>query len=786
MKITDIAVKNYQFTLVMFLLLIALGIYALMSIPQSEDPEFDVPIVPVYAIYPGASPADMEKLVVDKIEKSLSELDDIKRLESSMKDGVASVVVEFTSNVDPEKKFDEVSRQVNSVRSSMPQDLYSLEAVKVSAGNTNIIQSALVSENASYADLEKHAEEIADRIAAIPSINKAEAIAFPEREVRVSIDLPRLSQHGLSLTRVLAAIQSENADIPGGSVELGPKKFNVKTSGNYQHLDEVRNTIVGSNQGRLVYLKDVARVNWDYEDMRHFGRFNGKRAVFVIASMKKMQNIHHTRDQIYKIMDEQEKMLPQGVRLERGFDQAKNVSAKLGRLQFDFLFAILLVLLTLLPLGLRASGIVMVSIPLSILIGLTGLYFTGFSINQLSIVGGVIALGLLVDDSIVVVENIARWIREGHRPFDAAIRATRQIGPAVLGCTATLIFAFLPLMFLPGMAGQYMLVLPVTVVYVVLGSLFVALTIIPFVASKVLRDTANPHGNQVLQLLNRGIDFTYARALQWSLANPLKTVIMAACIFTGSLALIPLVGFSLFPKAGMKQFLITVETPKGSTIWETDKAVRFAESVVKSKPDIVYYMSNIGKGNPTIYYNTFQKSEQNNLGELLCEITPKSQPEITAFLDELRDTLSTYVNAKIYVYEFENGSPVDAPIAMRVVGDNLDTLQVLAGKIEGIIKSTAGTVYVKNPISQSLTDIKVDVNSAKAGMFGVPAIEIDRTVRLALAGISAGKFRESDGTEYPINVRLSQRKIQFPGNSSIRFMFHRSAEHKYRCRSFLP
>ena len=172
----------------------------------------------------------------------------------------------------------------------------------------------------------------------------------------------------------MGAIQSENADIPGGSVELGPKKFNLKTSGNYQHPDEVRNTIVGSNQGRLVYLKDVAKVDWDYEDMRYFGRFNGKRAVFIIASMKKMQNIHHTRDQIYKIFDAHEKMLPQGIRLERGFDEAKNVSAKLGRLQFDFLFAIMLVLLTLLPRGFRASGIVMVSIPFSILIGLTGLF----------------------------------------------------------------------------------------------------------------------------------------------------------------------------------------------------------------------------------------------------------------------------------------------------------------------------------------------------------------------------------------------------------------------------
>ncbi len=761
MKITDIAVKNYQFTLVLFLSLVALGIYSLVSIPQSEDPEFDVPLVPVYAIYPGASPADMEKLVIDKVEKSLGELDDIKRIESTIKDGVASVVVEFTAKVDPEKKFDEVSRQINVVRQDMPEDLYSLEAIKVSAGNTNIIQSALVSESASYAELERYAEDIADRITAIPSINKAEAIAFPERELRIAIDLPKLAQLGLSLSQVMGAIQSENANIPGGSVELGPKKFNVKTGGNYSSPEEVEQTIVGSNQGQVVYLKDIARVNNDYEDMRYFGRYNGERAVFVIASMKKMQNIHRTRDEIFRIFDDAEKALPAGIRLERGFDQSRNVSAKLSRLLFDFTFAILLVLLTLLPLGFRASGIVMVSIPLSLMIGVTGLYFTGFSINQLSIVGGVIALGLLVDDSIVVVENIARWIREGHKPFEAAILATKQIGPAVLGCTATLIFAFLPLMFLPGMAGQYMLVLPVTVVYVVLGSLFVALTIIPFISSKVLKGNVHPKGNKALQVLNRGIDFTYGRALNWSLQYPGKTVIVAACIFLASLALIPVVGFSLFPKAGMKQFLITVETPKGSSIWETDKAVRFVESVISKKPDMVYYMSNIGKGNPTIYYNTFQKSEQPNLGELLCEITPRSQPRITEFLDGLRDTLNTYAGARIYVYEFENGSPVDAPVALRILGDDLDTLQVLADKIEDIVKQTQGTVYVKNPLSESLTDLKINVNKSKAGIFGVPAVEIDRTVRLALAGIKAGNFREPDGTEYPINVRLPKEK----GNS---------------------
>jgi len=363
-----------------------------------------------------------------------------------------------------------------------------------------------------------------------------------------------------------------------------------------------------------------------------------------------------------------------------------------------------------------------------------------------------------VDDSIVVVENISRWIREGHRPFDAAIQATRQIGPAVLGCTATLIFAFLPLMFLPDMAGDYILVLPVTVVYIILASLAVALTIIPFISSLMLKEGSGSRGNRILQGLNTAIDFTYGKALQWALDHPVKTVISAAVFFLLSLLLIPVIGVSLFPKAGMQQFLITIETPKGSSIHETDSAVKFVESVIRQKPEVNYYMSNIGKGNPMIFYNVYQKQEQSNLGELLCEIKLRAQPEITRFLDGLRDTLSTYIDARIYVYEFENGTPVDAPVALRIVGDNLDTLQSLANRIEQIMKTTTGTIYVRNPLSEELTDIRIEINHAKAGMLGVPMVEIDRTVRMALAGIVAGRFREADGQEYDINVRLPKGK----------------------------
>ena len=213
----------------------------------------------------------------------------------------------------------------------------------------------------------------------------------------------------------------------------------------------------------------------------------------------------------------------------------------------------------------------------------------------------------------------------GTKPFDAAIKATKQIGLAVIGCTATLILAFLPLMFLPGMAGKYMRVLPTSVTFIVIGSLFVALTIIPFIASLIFKGNVDPQGNIILKGLNKGIDFTYGRALHWSLKNPGKTVLVAAIFFLSSLFLINTIGFSLFPKAGLPQFLITIETPRGTNLAETDKAVKYVESILANKPEVRYYMSNIGKGNPRFFIMPFRKVKKTTLGEILCELKSESQ-----------------------------------------------------------------------------------------------------------------------------------------------------------------
>jgi multidrug efflux pump subunit AcrB len=420
----------------------------------------------------------------------------------------------------------------------------------------------------------------------------------------------------------------------------------------------------------------------------------------------------------------------------------------------DFAIAILLVLVTLLPLGIRAASIVMISIPLSLAIGVTLLRFTGFSINQLSIVGFVIALGLLVDDSIVVVENIARFLREGHSRREAAMLATKQIAIAVVGCTATLIFAFLPLLFLPGLPGRYIRSMPITVVYTVLASLLVSLTIIPWLASLIMKEERDVHGGRVFRLLDRGIHASYAPLLHRALSRPVPTLLVAAGLFVASLALIPAVGFSLFPKAGTPQFAVRIETPDGASLHETDRAARFAERVLGARPEVKSVFTNVGRDNPQIYYNVAPRSENASAGQLfalLQEYDPKRTP---ALFDTLRARLAEYPGARIELREFENGPPIDAPIAIRVMGPDLDTLRSLARGVERVLVSTEGTRYVNNPVRLDRTDLVVDVNREKAGLLGVPTVDVDRTLRLGIAGLPAGSFRDASGEERDITVRL--------------------------------
>ncbi|HEY9546819.1 MAG TPA: efflux RND transporter permease subunit, partial [Solimonas sp.] len=487
----------------------------------------------------------------------------------------------------------------------------------------------------------------------------------------------------------------------------------------------------------------------------YVARFDGKRAVYVTANQKTGRNIFETKAQIDTVAADFAKTLPAGVSLQLGFDQSKNVRTRLDRLGHDFLLAIILVALTLLPLGLRAAGIVMVSLPLSLLTGLAALYFAGFSLNQLSIAGFVIALGLLVDDSIVVTENIARFLRMGYTRDEAAIRATRQISLAVLGCTATLLFAFVPLLSLPGNAGKFIRSMPLAVVFTVAASLLISLTIIPFLASRVLPRDGNEEGNAALRGLLRLIHGVYAPLLRRALAHPRLTVLLSALAFALSFALVPLMGLSLFPHADTPQFMIDISTPTGSSLSRTDAVLREVETVLDAQPEVKHQLSNLGHGNPRVYYNVFPREDASNYAEVFVQLKAYDAQRTPLFLDRLRARFNAIPGAEIIVKEFENGPPIEAPIALRVIGPDLDTLRDIAARVETLMQATPGVRNIGNPLRRSRVDLQLDIDTAKAGLLGVPVLDLDRAVRLAVAGLSAGDFHEADGDKYPIVLRAA-------------------------------
>jgi multidrug efflux pump subunit AcrB len=754
-SIWKFSVERWQFTLVLFGLLVAVGANSLREIPRSEDPEFRPPIPTVVVVYPGADPADIERLVVDPIEDAINELDDIKRIDSRSMDGVGVVQIEFQWHTDADDVYDKVVREVNRIRPQLPPDLASLEVRKAGSGLVNIAQIALVSEGAGYRQLKELAEDLRDSIETVPGVRRSEVWAFPAPEVRVAIDLERMGRAGVSLGQIERAIRGENASIPGGAVDVGLRKYNLRTSGSYETLEEIADTVVGGREGRLVKLRDVAAVGWDTAEESYTGRFKGERAVFVTATAKDRVDVFAVRDGIQERLDRFEPTLPAEIRLERGFDQTRNVKDRLTRLGVDFAIAIGLVLLTLLPLGLRASLLVMVSIPLSLAIGLSLLYFTGFSLNQLSIAGFVLALGLLVDDSIVVVENIARYLRAGYSRVEAAIAATDQIALAVLGCTATLLLAFLPLLFLPEGAGLFIRSLPAAVLYTVIASLFVAYTVIPFLASRLLRREGEAgEGGRALKAITGVIQRVYVPALQRALARPRATMLTATAFVGASIALVPLIGFSVFPSADIPQFRVTVETPDGASLADTDRALRFVEDELARREEVKHWFANLGRGNPRVYYNIFPEETNANVAEVFAELHRYDSKRSPRLYEDLRTAFAAYPGARILLESYQNGPPIDAPIEVAISGPDLEQLRALAVQAEDLIEATPGTRNVDNPVRRLRTDLDLNIDAQKAALFGVAPVEIDRTVRAAVAGLSAGRFREADGDEYDITLRL--------------------------------
>ncbi|MBA7567311.1 Multidrug resistance protein MdtB [subsurface metagenome] len=768
MRLSKLAIDNYQFTLIVFMLFLFAGIKSYITMPRTENPEIVIPGVSILVIYPGASPVDMEKLIALPIEEVVNELDDIKRINTNLTDGVASIAVEFDFKADADEKYDEVVQKVNSIRNELPDEIIDLQTTQWTSTDVAMLQLVLFSENASYRELENQAELLKKDIEKVYGVKKVELIACPEQEVRISLDLEKMAQMNISLDQVSKAIISNNANIPGGTMKLGDKVFGIKTSGSYTDLEQIRRTVVKSYMGRLIYLENIAEIHFDHEDIKYFVRYpaakenenSNQKAIFIVVKQKEGLNVLDIAKETKTKIDDFESSLDKNFKLEYVFDQTVGVRNRINGFMSNLVQGIILVgLIILLALGIKSSLVVIIAIPLSILIGLSIVDSLGYGLQQISIAALVVALGLLVDNSIVMVENINRHISKGLKPREAALAAASEIGRPVISATLTTVLAFVPIAMMPYQPGLFIRSLPVTIIITLCISLFIALTLTPMITSKVFngnikRRIDNRDEKGFKKTLKKFIEGPYRRSLRYALNHRLQVVLLSIFLFFISLYAFTFVGFSLFPKAEQPSLMIRIRLPDGSNLDKTDKVAQYVESVLDTTPEVKYYATNIGHGNPRIYYNVFPENYKTHIADIYIETKDYVPDEFDALIERFRNIFDKYPGAKINVKEFEQGSPIAAPVQIYLTGKNLDILSRISSEFEDFIRQQEGIINIENTFTKNKTDLYFNINREKANMFGVPIHLIDQTIRTAITGTAISMFRDKDGKEYNIVLRL--------------------------------
>ena len=756
MKLPQIALRNSQFIFILVGLVLFVGFRSFTAMPKSEDPSLDLPNYTIIVIYPGTGPLDMEELIVDPIEEVIDELDDITEIRTEIANGLAIIQVEAEFGIDYDDKYDEIVAEVNAIRGRLPENIFDLEINQFKPEDRVVIQQyAIVSETAPYEILYDIAEDFQDELDALSFIKKTEIEAHPREEIKVSVDFQKMAQLGISLSEVLATLQGNNANIPGGDVDAGDLSFNIVSTGGFENPEEIGNAAIRSTNDQIVYLKNIATVTKGYDDQEWIARFNGKRCIYLSVNQKRKSNILALDQQMARVKEAFESRLPADVAIETAFEQAPDVRLRINDFINNLIQGIVLVgVVILIFLGWRPAVIVMVIIPLSIILAITVLDFTNYALQQISIAALVIALGLLVDNAIVVIENIIRLRKEGLSLLDAAAKGTGEVGYAIISSTVTTILAFAPLSLLESGPGEFLRSLPLTVIFALSASLILALILTPIVSSKILRKTKTNNSTWITRKMDHFIENYYKRTIQFALKKGWVIMVAGLVLLAGSGALFPSVGVSFFPTADKPLLLVSIDLPYTANVQRTDKAVAYVESVLDTTAFVESYITNAGHGNPQIYYNRIPEEYKKYHGEVVVNFKEWDPERFYATLSQLRAAFRAYPDGRIYFRELKNGAPFEAPIEILALGENLDTLKRIARDIEQAIAETPGTLDIDNPLALAKSDLKVKINRDKASLYQLPLLAVDQTVRASLNGIQVDEVTMEDDESYPLVVRI--------------------------------
>ncbi len=750
MLITDTSIKNRTTVAVLGLIIILMGGYSYLSLPREAFPDIPIPHILVSTTYEGVSPEDIETSVTMKIEKELNGIRGIKEIRSSSAEGLSMIDVEFTPNVPTEVALQRVRDRVDLAKGELPMDAEEPVIKEINLAEFPIMLIS-ISGDVSPVQFKEIADTLQDTLETVPGVLKVDVLGALEPEIRLEFDPDRLASYNLMIPEILALIPSENVNISAGGLDTPGTKFNVRVPAELVTAEEVDHLLLTVRDGRPIYLSDVANVRAAFKDRTTYSRLNEADNVTLSVQKRVGANVVHISDYIRTVIDKAQQQVPGAVKFDITFDMSKYIRNTVADLENNILAALILVTgVLLLFLGWRPSTIVAMIIPLSMLITFFLIQMLGYTLNMIVLFSLVLVLGMLVDNAIVIVENIYRHIQLGYSRFEAARLGAREVAWPVTTSTFTTVCAFLPLMFWPGIMGDFMKYLPITLSLGLLSSLFVALVFSPTICSVWAGHSAQAHQRD--HWFIRG----YSRIQRAGLEYPAMTLFLAVCLLLSMVVLYAKIGkgTEFFPQGDPERANINLRTPQGTNIHETDRIVRLIEQRIKPyKPYIEHIVTSVGSsGGGFSLMASAGGPHLANISLIFYDFTERQRPSME-IIAGIRKDIADISGAEIKIEREEEGPPTGAPVTVRIIGENFKTLERLSKQAHQSIAGVPNIINLRSDLEATRPELAFIANRRNAMLLGVNTATVGNFLKMAVFGTRVGSYRQYND-EYDITVRL--------------------------------
>ncbi|CCO07528.1 efflux RND transporter permease subunit [Desulforamulus hydrothermalis] len=748
MFLTNLSLKRPVFATVTVLALLAVGIISYIGLNINDYPEVEFPYVVVTVVQPGASPEQVESKIVSKLEEAIGQISGVKHIYATAREGVATVFAEFSLETSPEVAAQDVRDKIGTIRGELPQDIEEPIIARFDP-SAMPIASLAVTGSLSQRELTTVVEDlIKRRLETVNGVGAIDIYGDVKREIHLQLDKYKLAAYGLTTAEVINSLRSENMEVPGGKVGNGDREMTLRTVGSINRVEEFANLPVARRDGVQLYVKDIATVVDGVEETDSLSRYQGKPAIGIDIIKQSGANTVEVADRIKAVLAEVKQELPPGVQLEMVRDNSVYIRDAVKDVRNTLIEGSVLAVLTVFIFlrDWRSTLIGALAIPTSIIATFFAMKVLGFTLNFMSLMALSLAVGLLIDDAIVVIENIVRHLRLGKSPLEAARDGTGELGLAVTATTLTVVAVFLPVGMMTGIVGQFFKQFGLTVVFSVLVSLFVAFTLVPMLASRCLKEEEHLPGGPVgkfLKWFNRGFDKItafYADFLKVVLRNRKKTLGIALLLFLGSLMLIPLLGSTFVPSSDIGELYVVADLDAGLGMAAAGQVTAEMEKVLQGFPEVTKLYTTVTNERANIFVKLVDKHHRDKTIDRLAM--------------DMRHQLNAIPGVKVTVNQ-QAGMSDGAAIQFRLLGDDLDQLQVYAEQAQKIMESIPGTVDVSGSYKPGKPEGQVQIKRDVAADLGVSTASVADTLRTLFNGVVVSQYEEGE-ERFDVRVRLAE------------------------------